>query len=265
MYSLHLTCLPGEVDLLSADLWEFGTAGIRELDSADKTVLIAGFEANQRRAELFQRFANYSPEWEQEDTTDWVRHTEQSWPAREIGEKIFLAPVWSNDSTPSGRVRVVHNPGLACGTGEHPCTQLAFAAIERYVQPGSRMVDVGTGSGILAIAALRLGAELAVGIDPDVSALQAAHENFALNGIDPTLVAGFVDCVTGGCSDLTLANISGSVLLSIFDDLLRITSPGGRLILTGFNESEVRVFLRLLPTAEVSALNEWRCVTATIS
>lgn len=127
------------------------------------------------------------------------------------------------------------------------------------------MVDVGTGSGILAIAALRLGAELAVGIDPDVSALQAAHENFALNGIDPTLVAGFVDCVTGGCSDLTLANISGSVLLSIFDDLLRITSPGGRLILTGFNESEVRVFLRLLPTAEVSALNEWRCVTATIS
>ncbi len=86
------------------------------------------------------------------------------------------------------------------------------------------MLDIGTGSGILAIGALRLGADLAVGIDPDVSALQAARENFALNGMDPKLVAGFIDCVATGCSDLTVANISGSVLLSIFDDLLRITA-----------------------------------------
>jgi ribosomal protein L11 methyltransferase len=265
VYSLHLTCLPGEVDLLSADLWEFGTAGIRELDHGDETILIAGFEDNQQRSELFQRFANYSPEWEQEAATDWVQHTEDSWPAREIGEKIFLAPVWSNAPTPHGRVRIVHNPGLACGTGEHPCTQLAFSAIEKHMHAGSRMLDIGTGSGILAIGALRLGAELAVGVDPDVSALQAARENFALNGIEPTLVAGFVDCVRAGCSDLTVANISGPVLLSIFDDLLRTTGGDGRLILTGFNESELGVFLHLLPTAEVTGLNEWRCVTAIVS
>jgi ribosomal protein L11 methyltransferase len=264
VYSIHLTCSPGEVDFLSADLWEFGTAGIRELEYGDRTVLIAGFENNEQRVLLLQRFANHSPEWVQEDATDWVQHTEQSWPAREIGEKIFLAPVWSNAPTPERRVRIVHNPGLACGTGEHPCTQLAFGAIEKYLQSGTRMLDIGTGSGILALGALRLGAETAFGLDPDVSSLQAAHENFNLNGIEPALVAGFVDCLATGCSNLTVANISGTVLLAIFDDLRRITAQGGRLILTGFNESELDVFLGLLPEAEVTGLNEWRCITVAI-
>ncbi|MDQ2950190.1 MAG: 50S ribosomal protein L11 methyltransferase [Acidobacteriota bacterium] len=253
------------MDQLSADLWEFGTAGIRELDYSGKAVLIAGFETNQQRTELLRHFEKYAPEWEREDSTDWVRHTEESWPAREIGEKVFLAPLWSGESTPPGRVRVVHNPGLACGTGEHPCTQLALAAIERYVVQGTRLVDIGTGSGILAIAALTLGVERAVGFDPDTAALQTARENFSLNSVETALVAGSVDCVATGCSDLTVANISGSVLLSIFDDLLRITVPGGRLILTGYNESELAFFLRLLPGADVTAINEWRCVVAKIS
>ena len=127
------------------------------------------------------------------------------------------------------------------------------------------MVDVGTGSGILAIAALRLGARFALGLDTDLSALQAARENFDLNALDAALVNGSADCVAAGYAELTVANISGTVLLSIFDDLLRVTAAGGRLILTGFNESEFGFFLRLVPGAEVSELNEWRCVSGQIS
>ena len=266
MFSLHLTCAPEDVDLLSADLWDYGTAGIREMEDSDGAVrLIAVFGTNEHRLELLDRFACYAPEWEREDATDWIQHTHEAWPARQIGERIFLAPQWSNAPTPPGRVRVRHNPGLACGTGEHPCSQLALMALETHVLAGSRVVDVGTGSGILAIAALQLGAGFAVGLDTDVSALQAARENFGLNSLEPVLVGGSIECLANASAELTVANISGTVLLSIFDDLLRVTAPGGRLLLTGFNESELSFFLRLLPGAEVSEINEWRCVAARIS
>jgi ribosomal protein L11 methyltransferase len=265
VYSLHLVCTPGDVDFLSADLWELDTIGIQELDYGDEVLLIAGFAINVHRGELMNRFASYSPEWEQEDATDWIQHTRDAWPPREVGDRIFLAPPWSEEPTPAGRVRVVHNPGLACGTGEHPCTQLALMATEQNVFPGAAVVDVGTGSGVLAIAALRLGAGRAIGTDLDEAALGAARENFELNGLAAQLLVGSADCFRDGCSDLTIANISGTVLLGMLDDLLRVTAPEGRLILTGFPESELAVFQRLLPGCTVTEMNEWRCVVAKIS
>ena len=265
LYSLHLTCLPEEVDLLSGELWAAGTIGIRELDAGERITLIATFETNDLRERLLSEFRSLAPEWEQERAVDWVQLTHESWPPREIGERIFLAPIWSNDPTPPGRVRIVHNPGLACGTGEHPCTQLALCALEKFVEPGLRVIDVGTGSGLLAIAACKLGNRNVAGLDTDLSALQAARRNFSLNELHPLLIAGSVECLSSESSDLTIANINGTVLLSIFDDLRRITGRSGRIVLTGFNESELPAFLRLLPDAEVSAINEWRCITARIS
>ena len=129
MYSLWVKCAAEEVDLLSSVFWEFGTAGIREVDGADGVVLIAGFETNDQREALLARCANHEASWTQEDAIDWVAATERAWPARFIGKKIFLTPPWCTDGTPVGRIRVIHNPGLACGTGEHPCTQLALAAM----------------------------------------------------------------------------------------------------------------------------------------
>jgi ribosomal protein L11 methyltransferase len=265
MYSLRLTCPSREVDLVSADLWELGTAGIQELDYEEVTVLIAGFESSDHRVEILNRFARYTPEWEQEDETDWVQRTHQSWPPREVGNRIFLAPVWFSGGTPPGRVRVTHNPGLACGTGEHPCSQLALMALEQYVNSTTRVVDVGAGSGILGIAARRLGASFAVGVDTDLAALAAARENFEANGMEQALVAGSADCLARDCSDLIIANISGTVLLSIMDEMVRITAPNGLLVLTGFTESELPHFQGLFPKAQVSGMNEWRCLVATLS
>ncbi len=265
MYSLHLTCNADQVDLLSAELWELGTAGIRELDVGERVNLIAGFENNAARENLLERFAPFTPEWEAEEAIDWVQWTHDAWPARVVGRRLFLAPPWSEEATPEGRVRLIHNPGLACGTGEHPCTQLALTALERLVEPGSRVLDVGTGSGMLAIAAKLLGAAFVVGADTDVAAFGAAQENFALNQLEPRLYAGSADAAADNCFELTIGNISGSVLLSILDDLLRVTKSQGHLILTGFTEGELPRFLQLFPTAGVSALNEWRCLTAAIS
>ncbi|MGI9070132.1 MAG: 50S ribosomal protein L11 methyltransferase [Bryobacteraceae bacterium] len=265
MYSIRITCSSEQVDWLSGELWEAGTCGIRELTHCAGVVLIAAFKTNEYRAELLRRFAYYTPEWEPETVTDWIQHTRDAWPARAVGTKLFLAPGWCTDPTPEGRERIVHNPGQACGTGEHPCTQLALRALEECVTADSRVIDVGTGSGILAIAAVRLSAALAIGMDIDEASLETARENFRLNDLTPRVVAGSAEAVADRWADVTVANINGTVLLAILDELLRITRANGWLILTGFAEEEVSAFERYFPISKVLAEEEWRCVIVTVS
>ena len=264
MYSLHLKCMAEQVDELSFALWEAGTAGIREEERFESVALIAGFEDSADRFALSLQFAAFIPIWEREDDTDWVAATQHAWPARPVGARIFLAPVWNTDQAPQGRVRVIHNPGTASGTGEHPCTQLALERLEQCIRSGDVVADIGTGSGILSVAALRLGACLAVGLDLDLPSLGTARENFELNDFRPTLVLGTVDCIAPECAQVLVANISGTVLLSLADDLLRVVRPGGSLILTGFPESELSVLQRAFGYGAVTAVNEWRCLTLQI-
>ncbi len=263
MYRLRLTCPAELAELVSAELWEAGTAGIEERDASDSVTLIARFERNELREELLKRFRVHAPEWQDEGGIDWTERVRLAWPGRSVGNRLWLAPAWNEDATPLGRERIIHNPGLACGTGEHACTQLALLALEKRVTRSSRVVDVGTGSGILAIAALRLGAYRAVGLDVDEAALPVARGNFLLNGLAPELVAGSADAMAAACSDVTVANISATMLLAILDDLIRITR--GWLILTGFPDAEARRIHEFLPGAEVSSLEGWRCLTARLS
>lgn len=265
MYSIRLICAPQECEFVIAELWEAGTAGIHEVEEDGRSVLLAGFETNVERSALLTRFANYSPAWEQEDAVDWVAQVHESWPVRFIGERIFLAPAWSEEPTPPGRIRVVHNPGLACGTGEHPCTRMAMIALERCVRPEYIVADVGTGSAVLAIVARRLGARSVIAVDPDEVALCAAKENFRLNGEDAALAAGSADCLADDGTDVTVANISGTVLLSILDELIRITRNSGWLILTGFPEAEAAVFEQAFAGAETFREGEWCCLLLKVS
>jgi ribosomal protein L11 methyltransferase len=265
MYSLRLKCALNEVDFISGELWEAGTAGIREMEDADGVVLIAGFETNDRRATLMRFFASHSLQWIQEDSMDWAEETRRAWPPREIGQRIFLAPPWCVIETPAQRVRVIHNPGMACGTGEHPCTRLALNAIEAAEVAGKIVVDIGTGAGLLAIAALRLGARGAVGVDTDEAALSATRENFALNNLPHRLAAGSADCLRAGCANVTVANISGTVLLSIADELLRVTGTAGRLILSGFTKDELPAIMEAFGYGHVTSCDEWRCLSLRLS
>ena len=264
MYFLRLLCSAEQVDRISGELWDAGTAGVREIEQAKSVLLIAAFETNERRAALLARFHDCSPEWEHTPDSDWIQRTKDTWPPRVIGERIFLAATWSDAPTPPSRMRIVHNPGIACGTGEHPCSRLALVALEKYVHKGDTVADVGTGSGILAIAALRLGASFAAAADIDEAALQAAKENFGLNQIPPVLVCGSADTLAAECADVAVANINPSILRTLVPDLRRITRKGGRLILTGFEELEADPFLQLFPEADISAEDEWRCIAVRI-
>ena len=259
MVSLRLVCAPDEADAISAELWEAGTAGIRELEEGDNVVLIAGFE--EEIAGLAARLHRFQPQWEREEDTDWTLATKLAWPGRVVGERIFLAPPWNEEPTPEGLVRVIHNPGLASGTGEHPCTQLALEALEKSLFTGAVVADIGTGSGILAISALQLGAKFAVALDTDEAALQTARENFELNQRHAYLATGSADCIASDSIDILVANISGSVLVAIADELIRVTKNDATLILTGFPEWELKALQSVFGDGEVSSLIEWRCLS----
>jgi ribosomal protein L11 methyltransferase len=265
MYSLRIVCSEEQVDALSGELWEAGTLGIQEIALSEGVTLIAAFEDGGSRAGLLQRFADYSPAWEQQSAIDWVEETQRAWPGREVGTRFFLTPPWCFDPSPPGRLRLIHNPGLAYGTGEHLCTQLALIALERCIRPRCKAVDVGTGSGILSIAALKLGATFVVGVDIDEDALVIARENFELNQLTPTLVAGSADCLEDGCADVVVANISATVLVSMAGDLLGLLAKEGYLILTGFQETELATLQSIFATTKVTSslvfsLEDWNCL-----
>jgi ribosomal protein L11 methyltransferase len=260
MYSLELSCKPEDSDLIVADLWEAGTAGIREEPAGEFVHLIAGFPSNALRHQLLDRFAAYTPAWRIEHDTDWVQYTRDAWPGRFAGKRFFLCPVWRNQPAPAGRIRLIHNPGLACGTGEHSCTRMALEALENTVFPGCRVADIGTGSGMLAIAARQLGASSIIAADLDESVLPAARENFNLNGLQALFAVASASAIRTAWADVAVANISGTVLLAILEDLQRLTKRDGRLILTGFTESELPAFASLFPRGRILAEEEWRCI-----
>lgn len=261
MKALHLVCSAGQVDDLSYALWELGTVGIREESQGEDVRLVAIFENSIDHSDLSRRFKEFRPSWQEEKDTDWVVAIQDAWPPREIGERLFLAPHWNTQPTPPNRLRIVHNPGLASGTGEHPCTQLALASLEKSVAVGDRVVDVGTGSGILAVAALLLGAHCAIALDLDFQSLETARENFTLNRLWALIVNGSADCICDEAANLVVANISATVLLSIADELLRILPPGGKLILTGFSEDESAAVEQIFGTGVRTQFNEWLCLT----
>ena len=228
MFSLEIECPPDQRDLLIAELWEEGSAGIVESEHG----LRAFFDAGADRSTLMQRFAAVS--WRQEEQRDWVAESRRNWEPLAIGEQFFLVPEWRDDPAPSGRFRIVVNPGMAFGTGRHETTQLCLEALERYVRPGRRVLDVGAGTGILAQAAGLLGASPVWACDTDPDAAAVARHNIA-SGV----FIGSVDAVRARVADIVVANISPEVILQLASNLLCCLRREGIALLSGFERKDV--------------------------
>jgi ribosomal protein L11 methyltransferase len=246
MFSLELRAEPPERDLLVADLWEEGSVGIVELD---ETRLRAFFEDHTPSQALLARFAGYGPRLREEENRDWVAFSRENWRPIVAGSRFFLVPEWRDDPAPPGRFRISINPGMAFGTGVHETTQLAIEALERHVQPGRTVLDIGTGSGILAQVAELLGAAKIYACDNDPTAVEVARTNLRSTHV----AVGSADAIAARAADVLVANISPEAMAALAGDFRRVLKPGGIALLSGFENAEVAAVERSLAGLSVKA------------
>ena len=176
---------------------------------------------------------------------DWAYGWQKYYQPMPVGERWYIVPEWERGKpVPDGRTAVYLNPGLTFGTGSHASTQLCLTLLERYLEPGDKVLDLGCGSGILSIAAMNLGASRAVGVDIDPKAVDVAYENAELNGVGRdryTVRAGDVlsdkglveELAQAGPYGVVLANIVSDVIIPLSAQVERYLAPGGAFLCSG--------------------------------
>lgn len=187
---------------------------------------------------------------------DWANGWKKYYQPLEIGRRLYVVPEWMEQTPPAGRVSLILNPGLTFGTGAHPTTQLCLEGVERYARAGQRVLDLGCGSGILSIAALKLGADYALGVDIDPKAPDVARENGELNGVSRESYRLLAGDVLGDKSlqnelarrpwDLILANIVADVIIPLAGMVGPWLASGGHFLCAGIIDTraaEVRAAL----------------------
>ena len=208
--------------------------------------------------------------------TDWEESWKDSYPPQEVGENLVVLPYWLAEEE-TGRKKIILDPGLTFGTGAHPSTQMVMEAMEQRVQPGWHCLDPGSGSGILSITALRLGAQSAVGVDIDPKAEDIARENAAYNGFGSPAFTALTGNVTEDKAlmhrlsqdhyDLLLVNIVADVIIGLSPILPDFMGEHTLLICSGILDSRLDDVTAALEKAgltvtEIRAKEEWRCVLA---
>jgi len=165
----------------------------------------------------------------------WQDSWKQFWKPTKVGKKLVVCPSWGEYKPKPGQTVIRLDPGMAFGTGTHDSTRLCMELAEQVVTGGERVLDLGCGSGILAITALLLGADHALGIDVDQVAVSSAGENAALNEVSARAFFRKGNLADGvdGCYDIIFANIVADVILRLVPDIPRILAPGGVFIASG--------------------------------
>ena len=170
------------------------------------------------------------------DEGEWETAWKSRFTVKHIGERLVLKPTWQTHRFAAGEVVIELDPGMAFGTGHHPTTRMCLEQLERLLVPGMRVLDLGTGSGILAIAAAKLGAGSVLGLDIDETAAQVARANVEQNKVcQVRLIHGSLphSSVKEGEYDLALANITAGVIVSSAEPLARVLRRNGLLIASG--------------------------------
>ena len=208
---------------------------------------------------------------------DYEESWKDNYPPQPIGNRLIVLPYWQADADCSGREKIILDPGLTFGTGAHPSTQMVMQAMEDLVHPGSHCLDLGSGSGILSIAALRLGAATATGVDIDPKAEDIARENALYNGFQSPEFTALTGNVTADEDlmeslsqkhyDVVLVNIVADVIIHLAPVLPRFLTSGSTLICSGILDTRLEDVRQALISAGLTVTGirekeDWRCVTA---
>ena len=255
------------------------TAGIRlylpdtDTDSLDRLNAIL---AQTREKDPDRRLGSLLLSVHTLEETDWSESWKKNYPPQPVGDTLTVLPYWLADTDIGNRLPIILDPGLTFGTGSHPTTQLVMTVLEKQLCPGSRVLDIGSGSGILSITALRLGAKSAVGVDLDPKASEIARQNAMYNGFGEAVFQPMTGNILSDraltealCQtpfDAVLVNIVADVILSLCQVLPRLVTASGLLILSGIAAdrlSEVTAAVRGagLTVTGTYAMETWRCIT----
>ena len=254
-------------DVVQAALVDFDVAAVEESAEGPRVFFATAQARTAAAAALAQQFPALHITAIDVPDEDWAARSQASLKAVQVGH-IIVAPPWDVERSASGIepcALIVIQPSMGFGTGHHATTRLCLSALQQIALRGRSVIDVGTGSGVLAIAASLLGAAAVTGIDDDPDAIQAAQENLTLNP-DARVTLTALDLRSSSLppADLVLANLTGGLLIAAAPTLATLVLPGGRLILSGFmdhEETDVLGAFRAFTMAARGQEDEWVCVT----
>ena len=254
-----------KVEIVSAQLFELGCCGVVEEDVSDGVRLTAYFEATKNKAEIEQALMPWECRFEPVPDTDWTLAWRSFFRPVYPTPRMAICPPWDRVPDPLGGFTIAIDPQMAFGTGHHETTRLALLGLEKKITSGDRVLDVGTGSGILSIAAVKLGAAEVMAVDIEASAIENARANCVLNDVDAqvVLMQCSVDRVSG-IFNVVVANIISSILLPMVPELAKRLHPEGCAILGGILDREREALCTALDRAdlvldEILEDGEWLC------
>ena len=240
--------------------WDYVDEGLAARMKGASRVKFYVPDSEEGQKQLRQYLAGleeYEPQTVSLREEDWATSWQKYYQPIPVGKRVYIVPDWMRgEPVPDGRTPLYLNPGLTFGTGAHPTTQLCLELLEEVLQSGDKVLDLGCGSGILAIAALALGASRAVGVDIDPKAADVAFENAALNGVGPDRLSVYAGDVLSdkklaaklgqGQNRVVLANIVADVIIPLSAKAGEFMTPDGVFLTSGVidgREDEVRAAL----------------------
>ncbi len=253
---LHITTIADKADAISDQLSDFGANAVTFRDGGDdpifepsastpriwaKTIVIGLFDSVLDISPLLEQLGNHDVTIVDIPDEDWVRRSLDSFKPMKFGKKLWVCPSWQVPPDLNA-VNLTLDPGLAFGTGSHPTTSLCLEWLEENIQTEQLVIDYGCGSGILGIAALKLGAKKVFAVDNDPQALESAAHNSQQNGYHPAVFTTYLpeNLPTHHIkADLVIANILAAPLIELAPKLASLTSLGSKILLSGILYDQV--------------------------
>ncbi|MES1259523.1 MAG: 50S ribosomal protein L11 methyltransferase [Gemmatimonadota bacterium] len=249
-WRVSITGDPADADAIAAVIVAVTGNGVEEPRAGTLcTTLESEAAANDLARQLTGRFGSLSTSIESTEPVDWSTRWRDGIITRTFG-RLILTPSWLPVSPAAGQVVVTIDPESAFGSGEHGSTRGALALLEQHLLPGQAVLDLGSGSGILAIAAVKLGARRAIGIEVDEESMPIADDNARRNQVEHAVTFLLGDAgelaPLAGPADLICSNILRTVNTVLMPSILRALGPGGTMIFAGMEEGEAELFLPVL-------------------
>jgi ribosomal protein L11 methyltransferase len=273
-FAYKIFCKPFDPDLLSGLMWDFDITGLLEDD--DHITIFISEKSSTTEEQIIAKLnklqqdiliESYRIEKEILEDKNWNELWEKSREVIRVSDKIVIKPTFKKYSAKQNEIVLTLDPKMSFGTGEHQTTKLILGLLEKYVMRGMKVLDVGSGTGILAIASIKLGAVKAVAVDFDEICLDNCKENCILNGVENSVevLTGEITDANETGFDLILANIQKNVLLEIADKIKSKLKSGGIIILSGLLKSDKieieKKYLSLgFKSVIIEAMDEWIAV-----